>query len=231
MKKCVLMLNLSCFMFAVHAVENQLTDAEKADGFQMLWDGSTAKGWRSIKSETFPAKGWEMKDGILSVLLNGGGGDIITEQVYSNFVLKAEFRLTKAANSGIKYFYNPKLNGGTTLEFQLLDPDHPDAKLGKNGSRKAASLYDVMPAPTAKLNPVGEWNSAMLVCNGKKVEHWLNGEKVLSFERGSPEFRAAVSQSKFSKSKNWGEAESGHILLQDHVDNVSYRNIKIKVLK
>jgi hypothetical protein len=231
MKKLVLMLSLSCSMVAVHAAENQLTDAEKVDGFQMLWDGSTAKGWKSIKSDSFPAKGWEMKEGVLSVLLKGGGGDIITEQVYSNFVLKVEFRLTKAANSGIKYFYNPKMNGGTAPEFQVLDPAHPDAEKGKNGSRKVASLYDVLPAPNAKLNPLGDWNSAMLVCKGKSVEHWLNGEKVLSFERGSPEFRASVAQSKFSKIVNWGETESGHILLQDHVDNVSYRNIKIKVLK
>ena len=231
MKKLVLMLGLSCLMGIAHGAENQLTDAEKADGFQMLWDGSTAKGWRSIKSETFPEKGWEMKDGVLSVLLNGGGGDIITEQVYSNFVLKVDFRLTKAANSGIKYFLNPKLNGGTAPEFQVLDPAHPDAEKGKNGSRKVAALYDVFPAPNATLRPLGDWNSAMLVCKGKRVEHWLNGEKVLAFERGSPEFREAVSQSKFSKIQNWGEAESGHILLQDHVDNVSYRNIKIKVLK
>ena len=231
MKKFILMLGLSCSMIVAHAVENQLTDAEKADGFQLLWDGATAKGWRSVKSPAFPEKGWEMKDGVLSVLSKGGGGDIITDQVYSNFVLKLDFKLTKAANSGVKYFFNPKLNGGTAPEFQVLDPEHPDAQKGKNGSRKVASLYDVLPAPTAKLNPLGEWNSIMLVCKGKKVEHWLNGEKVLSFERGSPEFREAVSQSKFSKIPNWGEAESGHILLQDHVDHVSYRNIKIQVVK
>jgi len=231
MKTLSLIVGLSCVMGAVYGAENQVTDSEKAEGWNLLWDGATAKGWRSVKAETFPQKGWEMKDGVLSVLPKGGGGDIITEQVYSSFVLKVDFRLTKAANSGIKYFLNPKLNGGTAPEFQVLEPEHPDAQKGKNGSRKVASLYDVMPAPNAKLNPLGEWNSAMLVCNGKKVEHWLNGEKVLSFERGSPEFREAVAQSKFSKIQNWGEAESGHILLQDHTDHVSYRNIKIKMLK
>lgn len=213
------------------AAENQLSDQEKREGWFLLWDGSTAQGWRSVRSDAFPQKGWEMKEGVLSVLKKGGGGDIITEQVFTNFTLKLEFRLTRAANSGIKYFFNPKRHNGTSPEFQVLDSAHPDAQKGKNGSRKVASLYDVLPAPAAKLRPLGEWNEAMIVCQGKQVEHWLNGEKVLSFERGSEAFRAAVAQSKFSKIPNWGEAESGHILLQDHTDHVSYRNIKMKVSK
>ena len=229
--KLVGMMGVFWLAVVAQAAENQLTAQEQSEGWTMLWDGTTTAGWRSIKTNAFPKTGWEIKDGTLSVLKEVYSGDIITENVYSNFTLKLEFRMTPASNSGIKYFFNPKLNGGTTLEFQLLEPDHPDAKLGKNGSRKVSSLYDVMPAPTAKLRPVGEWNEAKLVCQGKQVEHWLNGEKVLSFERGSEAFRAAVAESKFKKSKNWGEAESGHILLQDHGDNVSYRNIKIKVLK
>lgn len=231
MKKTVTMAGMVLLSLFLRAEENVLTDQEKSEGWTMLWDGATTAGWRSIKTNAFPQKGWEIKDGTLSVLSQVYAGDIITENVYSNFTLKLEFKLTKAANSGIKYMFNPKLNGGTTLEFQLLDPDHPDAKLGKNGNRKTGSLYDVIPAPTAKLRPVGEWNCVQLVCNGKQVEHWLNGEKLISFERGSEAFRAAVAESKFKKAKNWGEAESGHILLQDHGDYVSYRNIKIKVLK
>jgi Domain of Unknown Function (DUF1080) len=231
MNKFILTLGLACVMSVAQGAENQLTDEEKADGWSLLWDGATTAGWRTVKTNAFPQKGWEIKDGTLSVLSQVYSGDIITEQVYSNFVLKVDFKLTQAANSGIKYFFNPKMNGGTAPEFQILHPEHPDAKLGKDGNRKVASLYDVMPAPTATLKPLGEWNTAMLVCKGKQVEHWLNGEKVLSFERGSEAFRAAVAKSKFSKSKKWGEAESGHILLQDHGDYVSYRNIKINVLK
>jgi len=231
MKKYMAFVGLFLAALSLQAAENVLTEQEKTEGWTLLWDGSTTAGWKSVKSNAFPKTGWEIKDGTLSVLSQVYAGDIITENVYSNFTLKLEFRMTPASNSGIKYFFNPKLNGGTTLEFQLLEPDHPDAKLGKNGSRKVASLYDVMPAPTAKLRPVGEWNEAKLVCQGKQVEHWLNGEKVLSFERGSEAFRAAVTESKFKKSKNWGEAESGHILLQDHGDYVSYRNIKIKASK
>lgn len=212
---------------------NVLTDQEKAEGWRLLWNGKTGAGWRSLKAPTFPAYGWEIRDGVLTVLAKkegGGAGDIITEAVFTNFILKADFRLTAAANSGIKYFYRADLHKGTTLEYQLLDRAHPDAVKGLNGNRTIASLYDVIPAHGAEPKPVGEWNSAMLVCQGAHVEHWLNGKKVLAFERGSEAFRAAVAASKFKSLPNWGEQPDGHILLQDHQDRVSYRNIKIKVL-
>jgi hypothetical protein len=133
--------------------------------------------------------------------------------------------------SGIKYYFDPKVNGGTTLEYQVLDAAHPDAAKGRDGNRKIGSFYDVMPAADKPLKPAGEWNSSRILVQGSHVEHWLNGEKVVAFERGSEAFRAAVAQSKFSKFPNWGEQASGHILLQDHQDKVSYRNIKIKVLE
>lgn len=220
-------------VFAEEAV-NTLTAQEKQDGWQLLWNGRNGDGWRSIKRDVFPEKGWEIKDGVLTVLpkkAGGGAGDIITRETFSSFILKADFRLTDAANSGIKYLFNSNLNGGTTLEYQVLDGKHPDANKGRNGNRRVASFYDVLPAVGAKPKPVGEWNTAMIVCRGSHVEHWLNGEKVLEFERGSAAFRAAVALSKFNKFPNWGEQTSGHILLQDHNDRVSYRNIKIKVLK
>ena len=215
-------------------VPNTLTDQEKGEGWRLLWDGKSADGWRSIGSDTFPEKGWAVADGTLTVQpknAKGTGGDVITKESFTNFVLKADFRLTPAANSGIKYFFDSKVHGGTTLEYQVLDAAHPDAAKGLDGNRKVASLYDVMPAADAKPKPVGEWNAAMIVCKGRKVEHWLNGEKVLAFERGTEAFRAAVAQSKFKTFPNWGEQVSGHILLQDHQDSVSYRNIKIKVLE
>lgn len=216
------------------SLANTLTEQERQEGWKLLWDGKTADGWRSIGKDEFPARGWEMKDGVLTVLPKnpkGTGGDIITKETFSDFVLKVDFILTPAANSGIKYFFDPKVNGGTTLEYQVLDAAHPDAAAGRDGNRKVASFYDVMPAVNAHPKPLGEWNTAMIVCKGKHVEHWLNGEKVLEFERGSEAFRAAVALSKFSKHPNWGEQASGHILLQDHTDKASYRNIKIKVLK
>lgn len=214
-------------------VPNTLSDKEKADGWRLLWDGKTNEGWRSVRGENFPQKGWVMEGGELTVLpknAGGGGGDIITREMYSSYIFKVDFKLTKAANSGIKYMLDPKLHGGTTMEYQVLDPGHPDANAGRDGNRKTASLYDVLPAKGVELKPLGEWNSAMLVCRGNQVEHWLNGVKVLEFERGSKEFREAVEQSKFKKFKGWGEQSKGHILLQDHQDRVSYRNLKIKVL-
>ena len=219
---------------AAAGAANTLTVQEKQDGWRLLWDGTTGDGWRSIKNDSFPAKGWEMADGILTVLpkdAGGGSGDIITKETFTDFILKADFRLTDAANSGIKYFFDPKVNGGTTLEYQVLDAKHPDAVKGRDGNRKVGSFYDVLPAVNAKPKPVGEWNTAMIVSKGKKVEHWLNGEKVLEFERGSEAFRAAVALSKFNKHPNWGEQTTGHILLQDHNDRVSFRNLMIKVLK
>lgn len=216
------------------AAANTLSAQEKSEGWRLLWNGVCPEGWRSIGSEKFPEKGWTMADGVLTVEPKnpkGTGGDIITKDVFTNFVLKADFRLTAAANSGIKYFYDSKVNGGTTIEYQVLDAAHPDAAKGRDGNRKVGSFYDVMPAVNANPKPVGEWNTAMIVCKGKHVEHWLNGEKVLEFERGSDAFRKAVALSKFSKYPNWGEQPCGHILLQDHTDKVSYRNIKIKVLE
>jgi len=222
----------SCCEAASGAV-NTLTAQEKQEGWRLLWDGKTGEGWCTRKQEPFPAKGWELADGVLTVLpknAGGGAGDIITAETFSSFILKADFRLTPAANSGIKYLFDPKVSEGTTLEYQVLDAAHPDAARGIGGNRKVASFYDVMPAVNAHPKPAGEWNSAMIVCKGKHVEHWLNGENVLEFERGSEAFRAAVAKSKFNKYPNWGEQMSGHILLQDHNDRVSYRNIKIKVL-
>jgi len=212
---------------------NTLTEQERREGWRLLWDGRSGDGWRSIRNDNFPTQGWEIADGVLTVLpknAGGGAGDIITRETFASFILKVDFRLTEAANSGIKYLFHPKRNGGTTLEYQVLDAKHPDATKGRDGNRTVASLYDVMPAAGAKPKPVGEWNTAMIVCRGRQVEHWLNGEKVLAFERGSEAFRQAVGLSKFNKYPQWGEQVAGHILLQDHQDRVSYRNIKIRVL-
>jgi len=226
--------SLAAASFAQSGDACQTSDAEKKEGFMQLFDGKTSAGWQSRSKPEFPDHGWEIKDGILTVLPKsegGGGGDIITKKVYSSFILKMDFRLTANANSGIKYLLDPKLYGGTTMEYQVLEAGHPDAKMGRDGNRTVASLYDVMPASTdKKVKPVGEWNEVMLVVKGMHVEHWLNGAKVLEFERGSDAFNAAVALSKFNKHKGWGTQTSGHILLQDHNDKVSYRNLRIKEL-
>jgi len=220
--------------------KNALGENETQQGWQMLWDGKTNKGWRGAKLNGFPEKGWEINDGELHVLSSGGresrvGGDIITLKKYGDFELKLDFMITDGANSGIKYYVDPELNIGKGssigLEYQILDDNlHPDAKLGNHqGSRTVASLYDLIQADLGKpMNGPGQWNSVHIISKDNHVEHWLNDMKVLEYERKSPEYRKLVSESKYVNYPNFGELESGHILLQDHGDRVSFKNIKIK---
>jgi hypothetical protein len=230
-------------------LSNQLTEFEKAQGWRLLWDGKTTDGWKGAKIAAFPEKGWEIKDGVLSVLPSGGGearngGDIVTTEEFSDFELQLDFRLAPGANSGIKYFVDPTLLKGEGsaigLEFQLLDDErHPDAKMGVNGNRTIGSLYDLITATnlsepnrtTKRVNPPGEWNRARIVVRGNRVEHWLNDIKVVEFERGTQMFRALVATSKYRDWPRFGEYERGPILLQDHGDLVSFRSIKIRPLK
>ena len=217
---------------------NTLTPLEKKAGWELLFDGKTMKGWRGAYLSGLPTRGWSVRDGMLIVRESGGreaafGGDIVTIREYSNFELKVDFKLTSGANSGIKYFVTeqqPKTPGSAIgLEYQLLDDArHPDAKLGINGNRTLASLYDLMPATNKKVNPIGEWNHARIVVRGRHVEHWLNGVKVLEYERGGKEFLTHKAQSKFKDRPDFGEAKKGHILLQDHGNQVFFRNIKIR---
>jgi hypothetical protein len=227
-------------------IPNTLTALEEEAGWILLWDGETTNGWRSARAENFPAQGWEIEDGVLSVLSSGGaesrnGGDIITTRDYSNFELKVDFRITRGANSGIKYFVDPDLLKGEGsaigLEFQILDDDvHPDAKKGTAGNRTVGSLYDLIPAvnlsnPDTRQKivfPPGSWNTAKVIVRGNEVEHWLNGVKVVEYNRGTEIFAALVARSKYAKWPNFGRWEKGPILLQDHGDLVSFRNIKIR---
>ena len=226
---------------------NTLTPEEKAAGWRLLWDGQTSKGWRSVWSLDFPAKGWLIHNGMLTVLASDGGEsavgeDIITSERYSDFELLADFKITEGANSGIKYFVHSNLDPVTGrrkdtafglaigCEFQILDDArHPDAKLGRDGNRTLGSLYDLLPAAASKRpNAIGQWNTARIVVQGSHVEHWLNGAKILEYERGSPEFRSQVAASKFSSVAGFSFWSDGHILLQEHGGEVAFRNLKIR---
>ena len=224
---------------------NQLSKNEIRTGWRLLWDGKSSKGWRGAKLAHFPESGWHINHGELSILATDGGestgpGDIITEDLFSSFELELEFKITKGANSGIKYFVDPELNKGTGsaigCEFQILDDkNHPDAKKGVHGNRTIGSLYDLIsaqnlsiPGRAKQFKGIGNWNKARIVVKGPKVEHWLNNEKVIEYDRSSQMFRALVAYSKYSKWSMFGQWESGHILLQDHGDTVHYRSIKIR---
>ena len=244
MKKTFILLTVLCISGWIYAQDNQLTEKEKAEGWQLLWDGKTTEGWRGAKLDAFPAKGWYIKDGALNVQKSDGGestngGDIVSTKRYKNFILTVDFKITPGANSGIKYFVDPELNKGEGsaigCEFQLLDDDlHPDAKAGVNGNRTLGSLYDLItPDRSSKdysFNKSG-FNTALIIVNGNRVQHYLNGTKVVEYVRNTQEFNALVAYSKYANWPNFGNHEFGHILLQDHGDAVSFKNIKIKELK
>ncbi|MGK2927749.1 MAG: 3-keto-disaccharide hydrolase [Lysobacterales bacterium] len=224
---------------------NRLTDYEKRRGWRLLWDGQSTAGWRGAKLDRFPDSGWAIEDGVLTVLATDGGessgpGDIVTLDSFSDFELQLEFLLTEGANSGIKYFVDPDLNLGPGsaigCEFQILDDAlHPDAKLGVLGNRTLGALYDLIapesysaPGRAKQFKGIGEWNQSRIVSRNGRVEHWLNGEKVVEYDRFSQMFRALVNYSKYQQWENFGQWPEGRILLQDHGDTVSFRSIKVR---
>ncbi len=224
---------------------NELTADEKRHGWRLLWDGRTTAGWRGAKLTHFPRSGWTIEDGVLTVEATDGGestgpGDIVTVDSFSDFDLQFEFRITEGANSGVKYFVDPSLNLGPGsaigCEFQILDDKvHPDAKMGVDGNRTLGSLYDLMsaenlsaPTRSKTFKGVGVWNQGRVVSREGRVEHWLNNEKVIEYDRNSQMFRALVAYSKYKVWPGFGQWPEGRILLQDHGDTVSFRSIKIR---
>ena len=207
---------------------NTLSDVEKAAGFKLLFDGQTTKGWRGYRKENCP-EAWKVVDGALT--LKGRGGDIITEDQFDNFELLIEWKISPGGNSGL-FYHATETNEpvyATGPEVQILDNQrHAD---GKNPKTTACSCYALY-APTKDMTkPVGEWNQTKIIVNGQHVEHWLNGEKIVEYEKGSDDWNAKVAASKFRSMKNFGKPTKGHIALQDHGNEVAYRSIKIRVLE
>jgi hypothetical protein len=220
--------------------DNTLTDKEIKEGWKLLFDGKTSTGWMNAKTKTFPVSGWEIKNGTFTINPEAkganGGGDIVTVNKYKNFELMVDFMYKPGANSGIKYFVDTEINNGSLAsigcEYQILDDKlHPDAKLGIGGNRTLSGLYDLIAPKNVKDNGPDKWNTAMIIVNGNKIQHWLNGQMTVEYERGNDKWKELVATSKFKTSPGFGEVKEGRILLQEHGDVVSFKNIKIKEIK
>ena len=220
-------LTLAAATHGAEAAPNELTEAEKAAGWKLLFDGKATQGWRSFKKQSFPAKGWVVEDGWLHCL-GKGGGDIITDVEFGDFELEWEWKQASRGNSGVKYFITEARASAIGHEYQMIDEQgEPDAKQG-GGKRVTAAFYDVLKPSGTRTKPSGGTNQSRIVVKGNHVEHWLNGGKVLEYSCGSEELKAAIAQSKFRDTQGFGDKIKGHILLQDHHSEVWFRNVKIR---
>lgn len=228
---------------------NTLSEQEKAQGVKLIFNGKDFTGWRAVHGDKMPEKRWNVVDGIINISPSDGsetGNDIVSTQQYGAFELSFDFKLTEGANSGVKYFVNEEFESGGKsgigLEYQVLDDEkHPDAKLGAAGNRTLASVYDLIPSYKIDkdlkmdkrfIKKIGEWNQGRVVALPNNIiQHWLNGFKVLEYERKSNIFNVLVARSKYEKYKGFGAGDKGNILLQDHGNNVYFKNLKIKELK
>jgi len=210
---------------------NQLTNAERAAGWKLLFDGSTSAGWRGYRKDAFPAAGWIIEDGCLKVLAGQGGGDIVTKDEYGDFELSLEWKAAPKANSGIIYRVAETHDypWRTGLEFQVLD----DAGhgLSPDDPHSAGAMYDLCAPIAAKsLKPAGEFNHARVRVRNNVVEHWLNGVKVVHCPIAGAEWTTRIAGSKFKDTPGFGVQSRGRIALQEHGDTVWFRNIKVRDL-
>ena len=207
---------------------NTLTAAERAEGWRLLFDGESLDGWRGFRQDGVPEGSWAARDGMLQRV--GPGGDIITDEQFENFELSLEWRVEEGGNSGIFYLASEDADRifESAPEMQVLDDaGHVD---GGSPLTSAGANYALHPAPRGVVRPVGEWNEARIVVNDGHVEHWLNGQQIVTYELGSEDWQRRVAESKFAEWPTYGQARVGHIGLQDHGDPVWFRNIKIRVL-
>jgi type 1 glutamine amidotransferase len=211
-----------------HAQANVLTDAERAAGWELMFDGVTSDGWRGYRREKFPEKGWAIEDGTIHKVALEGGGDIISERSFRDFEFAFDWRVVPGANSGVFYRVTEDHNYAweTGPEYQILDDElHHD---GRNPLTSAASLYGMIPPNGKRPSEVGEWNRGRIVVIGNHVEHWLNGSRLLSYDLHSGRWKGLVESSKFNSMPDFGMSPAGHIVLQDHGDDVWFRNLRVR---
>jgi hypothetical protein len=213
---------------------NTLTSAEKADGWQLLFDGQSLAGWRPYgKSGQADAigDGWKVENGTLKKAAGEKGGDIITVRTFNDFELTWEWRIEKEGNNGVKYLVTEARPSAPGHEYQMID-DQADKFRDLDPRSRTATFYDVLPTAADKpLKPAGQWNISRILVAGNHVEHWLNGQKVLEYELGSEAVRNAVRASKFKDHLEFGTKIRGHIMLTDHHDAAWFRNIKLRELR
>jgi len=225
---------------------NTLTTDERRAGWRLLFDGKTFNGWRGLGYDTVPSAHWKIENGTIRKLADGqvprlpdgqpaAGGDLMTKDTFRDFELTWEWKISPAGNSGVKYNVSEEISMANApnhaalgFEYQMLDDSlHEDNKVP---SHRAGALYDLIaPNASKRLKPVGQWNSSRIVFRGNHGEHWLNGTKVVDFELGTPHMDSLLAASKYKSIPNFATRRAGHIVLQDHVDEVFFRNIKIRV--
>jgi len=211
-----------------------LTAEETKAGWKLLFDGKTLTGWRGYKKPDASGTRWSVEDGMLTLAKNDGkdtrgARDLISVDTYDHFELAWDWKIALGGNSGMKYFVLEDMDSAIGHEYQMIDDErHPDAKIGPH--RQTAAFYDVFPAHDRPIKPAGEWNTSEVIVKGKHVTHILNGKTVLDYDLESPELKAAIAKSKFKDIARFGKPQNGHILLQDHGDQVWYRKVEIKRL-
>ena len=201
-----------------------LSAKERKAGWGLLFNGKDLAGWRSFGKPAAPSQGWSIKDGVLTCIAGGKGGDLVSDRAFDDFELSWEWSLPAKANNGIKYFILEERGQPVGHEYQMVDDSTmPDIR------HKTGSFYEVLPARNTHVKPSGEWNHSRVIVQGQHVEHWLNGDKVLGYELGTPEVMRGVANSKFKSVAGFGTKVHGHILLTYHQDEASFRNVKIRV--
>ena len=213
---------------------NTLTAAEKKAGWLLLFDGHSLDAWRGYNRPDATDSRWKVEGETLSLPPDNGRDthgqrDIISKETFEQFELVFDWKIATGANSGVKYFVLEDRDSAIGHEYQVIDDErHADAKIGQQ--RQTAAFYDVLPAADRPIKPAGEWNTTRIIVRGQTVEHWLNGKKVLQYELNSPSLNAAIDKSKFKGIERFGKRQNGHILLQDHGNQVWFRNIRIRRL-
>jgi len=216
---------------AAQAPQNTLTAQEKAEGWQLLFDGQSLAGWRAYNKTAQIGSGWKVEDGLLRKAAGERGGDIVTEKSFDDFEFAWEWRLEPGANNGIKYLVSETRAGAPGHEYQMID-EQAEKQRNLAPFHRTAAFYEVLPAADEKpLKAAGEWNASRVVVKGNHVEHWLNGKKVLEYELGSEAVRAGIAASKFNKFPDFGTKIRGPIMLTDHSDGAWFRNLKIRELR